>query len=70
MKPDVQTWPSISVEIELFPWHWHRPRLYRDDIHPTWLEFGFAAIKVGVIVNRPLFPMRETEDRPFLNLID
>jgi len=50
-----EVWPSLSIKLEIAPWHW-RIRWYHDDIEPCW-TLSLGPFTVEWWANREWFPL-------------
>ena len=57
---DRQTWPSLKVETELLPWHWHGVYLYFDDVEKwRYSVFYLGPWRITFSANKPMFKESE-----------
>ena len=52
-RDSFDTWPSLTIRVELMPWQW-RVGLYRDEIEPYFV-LSIGPIEVKFSGNRKLF---------------
>ena len=54
LRDIVMTWPSLSVKVQLMPWHW-RIWFWRDWDCTSSCSLIFGPIEIAWFANRPLF---------------
>lgn len=54
-RETLMTWPSLTIQVELAPWHW-RFRWYRDDIEKACCTLILGPLQVALQSNHQPFP--------------
>lgn len=61
-RDSLMGWPSLTVKIELAPWHW-RAAWYRDGIEPYYI-LKIGPVEVALNANRKPFHMERLQPVP------